>query len=169
MQGRTDAIIEYLSQAPKDKTWVLEEFKEKQKRSLNANSYFHVMCDKLRQKFDPPMSMACCKNHLITSYGQIMYISDGEQMIYKTNAPVEFMQEQETVHALCVKITEENGKPVYFYRIYRGSHEYDTKEMAQLIEGTVEECKAQGIETEPPDRIKEMLMLWEKYEKHNPK
>ena len=113
------------------------------------------------------MSMACCKNHLITSYGQIEYI-DGEQMIYKTNAPVEYMQELESVHSSCVKIAEENGKEVYFYRLYRGSHTYNTAEMSMLINGTVEECKAQGIETETPDKIREMLALWESYhEKHN--
>jgi hypothetical protein len=158
MQGTSKDIIMFLTDAPKDKTWVLEEYKEKKKRSLNANAYFHVLCDKLRQKLN--MSMACCKNHLITSYGQIEYI-DGEQMIYKTNAPVEYMQELESVHSSCVKIAEENGKEVYFYRLYRGSHTYNTAEMSKLINGTVEECKVQGIETETPDKIKEMLALWE--------
>jgi hypothetical protein len=158
MQGTSKDIIMFLTDAPKDKTWVLEEYKEKKKRSLNANSYFHVLCDKLRQKLN--MSMACCKNHLITSYGQIEYI-DGQQMIYKTNAPVEYMQELESVHSSCVKIAEENGKEVYFYRLYRGSHTYNTAEMSKLINGTVEECKVQGIETETPDKIKEMLALWE--------
>jgi len=165
MQGTSKDIIMFLMDAPRDKTWVLEEFKEKKKRSLNANSYFHALCDKLRQKLN--MSMACCKNHLITSYGQIEYI-DGEQMIYKTNAPVEYMQELESVHSSCVKIAEENGKEVYFYRLYRGSHTYNTAEMSKLINGTVEECKAQGIETETPDKIREMLALWESYHaKHN--
>ena len=160
MQGTSKDLIMFLMDAPKEKTWVLEEYTEKKKRSLNANSYFHVLCDKLRQKLN--MSMACCKNHLITSYGQIEYI-DGEQMIYKTNAPVEYMQELESVHSSCVKIAEENGKEVYFYRLYRGSHTYDTAEMSKLINGTVEECKAQGIETETPDKIREMLALWESY------
>lgn len=161
MQGTSKDLIMFLMDAPKDKTWVLEEYKEKKKRSLNANSYFHLLCDKLRQKLN--MSMACCKNHLITSYGQIEYI-DGEQMIYKTNAPVEYMQELESVHSSCVKIAEENGKEVYFYRLYRGSHTYNTAEMSKLINGTVEECKAQGIETETPDKIREMLALWESYQ-----
>jgi hypothetical protein len=164
MQGTSKDLIMFLMDAPKDKTWVLEEYKEKKKRSLNANNYFHKLCDMLRQKLN--MSMACCKNHLITSYGQIEYI-DGEQMIYKTNAPVEYMQELESVHSSCVKIAEENGKEVYFYRLYRGSHTYNTAEMAKLIDGTVGECKEQGIETETPDKIKEMLALWEAYsEKH---
>ena len=165
MQGTSKDLIMFLMDAPKDKTWVLEEYKEKKHRSLDSNAYFHKLVDLLRQKLN--ISFNSCKNHLITSYGQIEYI-DGEQMIYKTNAPVEYMQELESVHSSCVKIAEENGKEVYFYRLYRGSHTYNTAEMSKLINGTVEECKAQGIETETPDKIREMLALWESYhEKHN--
>ena len=46
----------------------------KEKRSLNANAYFHVLCDELRQKLK--ISFAACKNQLIGSYGQIEYIGD---------------------------------------------------------------------------------------------
>ena len=158
MQGTSKDLIMFLMDAPKDKTWVLEEYKEKKKRSLNANNYFHLMCDKLRQKLN--MSMACCKNHLITSYGQIEYI-DGEQMIYKTNAPVEYMQELESVHSSCVKIAEENGKEVYFYRLYRGSHTYDTKEFSVLLDGVIDDMKAAGLDTPTSEDIQAALEAWE--------
>ena len=89
-------------------------------------------------------------------------------MIYKTNADEDYMMELETIHTKCVKTTEQNGKPVFFYRVYRGSHEYNTSEMAQLIKGTVEECEAQGIQTATPDEIAHMQALWEaKYERKN--
>ena len=111
--------------------------------------------------------MARCKNQLIADYGQIEYI-DEQPMIYKTNAPEEYMMELETIHTKCVKVTEENGKDVYFYRIYRGSHTYNSAEMAKLIEGTVQECKAQDIETATPDELAKMQALWsERYGKHN--
>jgi hypothetical protein len=111
--------------------------------------------------------MARCKNHLIADYGQIEYI-DQEPMIYKTNAPEDYMMELETIHTKCVKVSEENGHPIFFYRIYRGTHTYNTEEMAKLIKGTVEECKAQDIETATPEEIAHMQALWEqKYGKHN--
>jgi hypothetical protein len=34
--------------------------------------------------------------------------------------------------------------------------------MSMLIDGTVEECKAQGIETLSPDRLEEMKAAWAK-------
>ena len=163
--GKPNELVLYLMQMDREKVFDLSEHKDIRKRSLDSNSYFHVLCDKLRQKLG--ISMARCKNQLIADYGQIEYI-DEQPMIYKTNAPEEYMMELETIHTKCVKVTEENGKDVYFYRIYRGSHTYNTAEMAKLIEGTVQECKAQDIETASPAELEHMQKLWEShYGKHS--
>lgn len=163
--GKANTLVMYLMQADREKIWDLTEHKENKKRSLDSNAYFHVLCDKLRQKLN--ISMARCKNHLIADYGQIEYI-DEEPMIYKTNAPEDYMMELETIHTKCIKVSEENGHPIFFYRIYRGTHTYNTEEMAKLIKGTVEECKAQDIETATPEELAHMQALWEqKYGKHN--
>lgn len=37
--------------------------------------------------------------------------------------------------------------------LYEGSSEYDTKQMSRLIDLVIEECKTQGIETLPRDKI----------------
>lgn len=157
MTKNTRQLIIYLMEQPPEKEWDLQEHKEK--RSLDSNAYFHVLCDKLRQTLN--ISFARCKNHLIADYGQIEYIGD-EPMIYKTNAPEEYMMELETIHSKCIRVSEENGKQIYFYRIYRGSHTYNSSEFSKLLQGTIEECKAQGIETATPEEIQKMQMLWEK-------
>ena len=128
----------------------------KEKRSLDSNSYFHVLCDKLRQALMMPM--AECKNHLIASYGQIEYIGE-QQAIIKSNLPPEIMNQNEYLHTWCVKINDDG---TYMYRVYRGSHTYDSAEMAKLIDGTIIECKAQGIETATPTELAKMAALWEK-------
>lgn len=158
MTGKTDDVVVFLLKQDKGIMWDLSEHKEHRKRSLDSNAYFHVLCDKLRQKLG--ISMARCKNHLIADYGQILYLGD-EPMIYKANAPEDYMMELETLHTKCIKVTTENGREVFFYRVYRGSHEYNTEEMARLINGTIEECKAQGIETATPDELARMQALWE--------
>lgn len=134
--------------------------KHREKRSLNANAYFHVLVDKLRTKLR--ISFTECKNDLITSYGQIEYI-DGQQVVIKTNIPSDQMRKSEVLHCLCVKAAKEEDTDVFFYRVYRGSHTYDSREMAQLIDGTVEECKLQGIETMTPDELARL----EGYEKYS--
>ena len=130
-------------------------------RSLDANAYFHVLCDKLRQKLG--LSMAHMKNILITSYGQIEYISEGQALIYKTNAPTEYIQELEEAHMKFMKVGDDGA---YWYKVYRGSHTYDSHEMHILLEGTIQEAKDQGIETKTPDEIRHMEELWQSHERH---
>lgn len=131
--------------------------KYRKARSLDANAYFHVLCDKIRQKRG--ISMAECKNDLITTYGQIWYLDDGVPFTYKTNADPEYIKEREEIHLKYI-CTADDG--AYFYRAYRGSHTYDSSEMAQLIEGTIQEAKLEGIETATPEQIADMERLWEK-------
>ena len=143
----------------KDEELALKVARKKDKRSLDSNAYFHILARKLAQKL--LISESACKNYLIASYGQVECYGD-EAIIYKTNAPEEYMLEREEIHSKLVRISEENGRIIYFYRIYRGSHTYNTEEMAKLIDGTIQECKAQGIETATPDEIAHMAEVWGK-------
>ena len=40
---------------------------------------------------------------------------------------------------------------------YKQTHTMNTKEFARLIDGTMDECKALGIETLPEDKVHAML------------
>lgn len=148
-----DGLEEY-----RDKDLKIKVSKATNPRSLDANAYFHVLCDKLRMKLG--ISMAHMKNILITSYGQIEYIDD-QALIYKTNAPIEYVQELEEAHMKFMKVGDDGA---YWYKVYRGSHTYDSKEMSLLLEGTIQEAKEQGIETKTPEEIRKMEMQWKQYQ-----
>ena len=130
----------------------------REKRSLDANAYFHVLVDKIRGKTG--YSFSRVKNELITSYGQIEYI-DGQQVVIKTNIQPDQMIEQETLHCKPVRVEVQGDKEITFYRVYRGSHTYNTAEMSRLIDGTVQEAKDLGIETMSPAQIERIMSLWE--------
>ena len=136
--------------------------KWRQRRSLDANAYFHVLVGKIADA--QTISKAKAKNILICKYGQPQLLPDGSPMVYKTNAPVEYMMELESIHSIPIKFSEENGKEVVFYKIYRGSHTYDSKEMSVLIEGTIADAKEQGIETLTP---RELAIMYEKWGKNH--
>ena len=53
-----------------------------------------------------------------------------------------------------------NGKLFKHYRVYKGSSEFDTKEMSIFIDGIVSEAKELGIQTDTPDQIAKMKALW---------
>ena len=129
--------------------------KHRKKRSLDANAYFHVLVGKIAES--QTISKAKAKNILISRYGQVETLPDGSPLIYKTNAPVEYMMELESIHSIPVKHTDE----ATFYKIYRGSHTYNSYEMSKLIEGTVADAKEQGIQTMTPQEIQRMVSVWQ--------
>lgn len=53
------------------------------------------------------------------------------------------------------------GKEVLFYTVYRGSSEYDTREMSILIDGIIDEAKALDIEVISEQEKSLLLMEWE--------
>ncbi len=124
------------------------------RRSLDANAYFHVLITKIANVNG--ISAAHAKNMMIARYGVPEILENGTQLYYKTNAPWEYMRESETIH--CVPVRYEGTAT--FYRIMRGTHTYDSKEMSDLINGTVMEAKELGIETETPDEIERMIQQW---------
>lgn len=129
--------------------------KHRKKRSLDANAYFHVLVGKIAEKMI--VSKARMKNILICMYGQPEVLPDGSNLIYKTNAPVEYMMELESIHSIPVKYVDD----ATFYKIYRGSHTYDSYEMSKLIEGTVAEAIEKGIDVKTPDEIRRMVSAWQ--------
>lgn len=135
--------------------------KHREKRSLDANAYFHLLNSKLADKLE--ISKPRCKNILIGRYGQPFIAGDVEAII-KTNIDTSSMLEYENVHCMPCGRKVENGVEVYYYRMMRGSSTYNTAEMSILISGTVSECKEMGIDTMTPEEEARILALWKNKE-----
>lgn len=132
---------------------ILEEHKEK--RSLTANRYFHVLNDKLADRLR--ISKPRMKNILLYRYGQAEMV-DGAEATMHSNLPPSKILEQEEMHFFPVG-TDDDGLTVY--RIQRKSRTYNSLEMSILIDGVVDECKENGIEVMPPDKLAHLLKMWE--------
>lgn len=123
-------------------------------RSVDANAYFHVLVGEIADALR--ISKPRAKNIMICRYGQQEYLENGQPAVIKTNIPPEAMLEQEALH-LWPCGSDGNAT---FYKLFRGSHSYDTREMSVLIDGTIADAKELGIETLPPDEIKQMEERW---------
>ena len=53
-----------------------------------------------------------------------------------------------------------NNKEFNHIRVFKGSSEYDTKEMSIFIDGIVQEAKQLDIETLTPNQLAELKSLW---------
>lgn len=137
---------------------LIEMKKARNPRSTDANAYFHLLVGKIAKVLN--LSMANVKNQMIGAYGQPEYLEEGKFALITTQIEPESMAEQEYLHTVLVDTRPMRDKVFYTYRVQRGSHTYDTEEMAQLIDGTVQEAKDLCIETLPPDEIARMEAAW---------
>ena len=81
---------------------------------------------------------------MVGRYGQPFILENGAEAVIKTNIPASQMLENETVHCMPCGSRTENGKEYVYYKVFRGSSTYDTKEMSILVSGVVSECQEQG-------------------------
>lgn len=132
--------------------------KWRRKRSLDSNAYFHVLAAKIAEKLNTSLTEA--KNHMIADYGQYERI-DGSLMPIIMNDSIAW-EKLDTIHVRPTTATRtlDDGKLYRVYHVMRGSHTYDSAEMARLIEGTISEAKALGIETATPEELRKMAELW---------
>lgn len=132
--------------------------KHRNKRSLNANSYFHKLCSLIAQKL--MTDNITVKNRLIREYGQYEYI---DEMIPTYLMKAEYEDKilnHEGVHFATIGYEHIAGQDYVKLAAMRGSHTYNTAEMSRLIDGTVQEAKELGIETLPPAELERMKRLW---------
>lgn len=143
----------------------LEIKRYRRKRSLDANAYYWVLCTKLAKVLQ--VSNQEIHNLMLRKYGQpeifegkaaYITIPDTEQAEKKVNTATDYH--------LCPTSQVREGLDGIMYRTYkllRGSHTYNTEEMARLIDGLIGECKDAGIpdaEIASPD---EKRILKERY------
>ena len=129
--------------------------KWRERRSKDANAYFHVLSDKLADAMR--MSKAKMKNYLLYHYGQKCRDKDGNLVCIKTNADEDELIQRSDIHCWYIKDAPD-GTPMYV--LLEHSRFFDTRQMSILIDGVVAECKGQGIETMTPDEIAKLKQEW---------
>lgn len=118
--------------------------KHRKRRSLDANAYFWVLCDRLAEATGEPKEQVY--RHCIRGIG-----GNCETVCVKEQAADKLRQGwghnglgwvTETMPSKlegCVNVV-----------LYYGSSTYDTAQMSRLIDNVIQDCKAVGIETMTP-------------------
>lgn len=123
------------------------------KRSLQANAYFHVLCNKIAAA--TKSSMDDVKKMLVQQYGTLARGSDGKLAgaILPPNTNVDDFYPYYKWYE-----TDERGFNKYLF--FKQTHTLTKDEMNRLIQGTVDEAKALKIETLTPQEISQMMNRW---------
>lgn len=132
--------------------------KHREKRSLSANAYFHVLITKIAEALGA--SNTEVKNRLIREYGAFEFIAE-QIPTFRLKAEYEqAMMNREDIHVKPIGREYADGCEWVRFAFMRGSHTYNTAEMARLIDGTVQEAKELGIETLTPKELERMKATW---------
>lgn len=150
----TDFSNDYL--ALKDVLLSIEVKKYRAKRSLSANAYFHVLVNKIAAETGE--SEEAAKRRLVCEYGALAKDSDGRTVGFKLPAAVDVS----TIYSYtkCFDTRDEGGVTFNCYLVYKHTSDMDSKEMARLIDGAIEDAKALGIETDTPEQIARYKEDW---------
>lgn len=156
MVGTQKQAITWLLEQDNTKRYEVKEYKEK--RSNDANAYFHVLVNKLARYIN--ISDKEMKIRMNLQYGTIAKDENGNSVGVKIPKGTDITQFYD--YAKWFGECEENGIKFDKYLFYKQTHTLNTKEMSQLINGVVEECRERGIETKTQLEINSLLESWDK-------
>ncbi len=145
MTGNAIQIIQWLYNQDKDKKFTIKEFKEK--RSLDQNAYAWKLMNEMGNVLRKSKEEVYLE--MLKSYGQSEIVS-----ILSSINPIGYFKYYEAIGTGIV-----NDKEFTHYKIFKGSSEFDRKEMNIFIDGIVQECKQLGISTLTPDEIAQLKFI----------
>lgn len=126
--------------------------KKPKKKSLNANAYMWVLCDKIAKKLN--ITKEDVYRKAVREVGEFMDLSvqaGNEEKFEKAWS-------KNGLGWFCESISVRREFTVY--RCYSGSSEYDAEKLRRLIDYIVDEAKELKIPTETPLEIERLIQLW---------
>jgi hypothetical protein len=138
----------------------IKQFREK--RSLDANAYYWLLVTKIARVLGVTNNYQ--HNQMLRDYGALEIVNGKlvDVLIPETVEAEEHLLEEAKYHLRTTNSTAFNTEGVFcrIYNLLKGSSSYNTKEMAELIDGVIKECKELDIETLPPHELERMKREW---------
>lgn len=154
------AVLQFLQRMQEKRTYTAELKEYRKRRSLDANAYLWVLCEKLalersKDDLENPVTKGEVYREHIAEYGIWRDEWQPEEAAKTFCAAWEMLGDGWVTKRVDFK----NG--LVQTRYYYGSSRYNTKQMSRLIDGLVQDCKALNIETMTPDEQARLLARWE--------
>lgn len=142
MIGTPLELIAWLTSQPEKKYEITEHH---EKRSLSANAYAWVLINKIADVLRKSKEEVYFQ--MLKDYGQSEFVSVRSDI--DVRGYFKHFEKYGTGHV--------QGREFTHYKIYKGSSEYNSKEMAILIDGIIQEAQNLGIETITPAEKERLL------------
>lgn len=149
MIGTSQEVIQWLLDQDENKKFEIKPYHKK--RSLNANAYAWTLIGKIADVVRNSKEEVYIE--MLKKYGQseiVSVLSDIDVTGY-----FKYFEKIATVKL--------QGKSFAHYKVFKGTSEYNTAEMAVFIDGVISEADELGIDTLPPNEVEKIKSLWSEY------
>lgn len=146
--GKIDKFLPLIFRLDKDTVYDVKIDKHREKRSLNANAYFWKLVTEIGNVLNKSKEEVYLQ--MLIDYGQSEMVSILSEIDVKG-----YFKYYKLAGTSIL-----NGKEFNHYKIYKGSSEYDTKEMSILLNGVVQEAKNLGIKTKDDIELERLVEEW---------
>ena len=140
----------------KDRLYDLEVKEHRKKRSLDANAYCWVLINKLADVMRiPPTEVYRQAIQDISGNSEILPVRDDAVEQFK------LAWSHNGIGWLCRDMGKSKLPGYRNLMVYYGSSVYNSKQMSDLIDRLVQDCKALDIETLTPDKLSLLMEEWD--------
>lgn len=146
--GKIEKFLPLIFRLDKDTVYDVKIDKHREKRSLNANAYLWKLVTEIGNVLNKSKEEVYLQ--MLIDYGQSEMVS----ILSEIDVKGYFKYYKLAGTSLL------NGKEFNHYKIYKGSSEYDTKEMSILLNGVVQEAKNLGIKTKDDIELERLAEEW---------
>lgn len=144
--GTVSDIKKKLFQLEPNKKYDIEIKEHREKRSLNSNSYAWKLISEIAEEINQSKEYVYLE--MLKRYGT------SELFVVQNNVPIKKFYKYYEI--------EKQNQKYTMYKFYKGSSEFDTKEMTVFLNGIVSECKEMGLPTKEDLEIQRIIEEWEK-------
>ena len=145
MIGKPLELISYLYNADKEKQYELREYHKR--KTLSQNAYAWVLINEIANKINKSKEQVYLQ--MLKDYGQRIEVLLKADVKIKT-----YFKYYEAVSKI-----KKDGIEFIEYYLYKGSSQFDSKEMSIFIDGIIEEAKQLGIQTMTPNEIRKLELI----------
>lgn len=146
--GKIEKFLPLIFRLDKDTVYDVKIDKHREKRSLNANAYLWKLVTEIGNVLNKSKEEVYLQ--MLIDYGQSEMVSILSEIDVKG-----YFKYYKLAGTSIL-----NGKEFNHYKIYKGSSEYDTKEMSILLNGVVQEAKNLGIKTKDDIELERLIKEW---------
>lgn len=144
----------HIDNLAENKTYELRIAEHKEKRSLNANAYCWVLCEKLA------VALQMTKEDVYRYHIKQVGLHKAIEIQSDAVSTMDHVWSIQGIGWFTEIVDYSDREGFVLLNLYYGSSCYNSKQMSRLIDNLVQDCQSCDIETLSSDKIQDLIKRW---------